>query len=73
MAALNKRSYQERIDWRKNDWTYKCKILGESYASLHRPFYIRMGEQQIPENLVNGGCFTLYEMGNTWKLWKVVL
>lgn len=71
MADLDKRNHDERIKRWENDWAYKCQILENSYKKLNRPIYLWLGEQQMKENITNGNCFSLYQQGNSWQLWKI--
>jgi hypothetical protein len=71
MAALDKRNHAERIKRWENDGNYKCEMLKKSYKNLNRPLYLWLWEQQIPENMSNGKCFSLYQQENSWILWKV--
>ncbi|AHB41867.1 hypothetical protein P148_SR1C00001G1089 [candidate division SR1 bacterium RAAC1_SR1_1] len=72
MAELDKRNHTEWIKRRENDGSYKCEMLEKSYKNLNRPLYIWLGEQQMSENIANGKCFSLYQQGNSWQLWKIL-
>lgn len=71
MSDMDKRTH---LNWNRrwtSDGTTKCDMLKQTYQTLHRPFYIRLWQQQFLENLSGWDCFTLITKGGTWRLYKI--